>query len=69
MYRNGSSDRQTHSSVPTHSPQVFWITGLSAAGKTTLAQALASHLYARNTPVAVLDGDELRQGRTPALAT
>lgn len=39
--------------------QVFWITGLSAAGKTTLAKELAAHLR-KNQAVVLLDGDELR---------
>lgn len=41
---------------------IYWITGLPAAGKTTLARALADALKASGRPVFVLDGDELRQG-------
>lgn len=40
----------------------WWLTGLSGAGKTTLAQALANDLRSQKVPVCVLDGDELRQG-------
>jgi len=47
---------------PTSQARLFWITGLSASGKTTLAYALADKLSTHNIPVAVLDGDELRQG-------
>lgn len=40
--------------------RVFWITGLSGAGKTTLAHELRRHLGALGYPVVFLDGDELR---------
>ena len=45
-----------------HAPHVFWLTGLPAAGKTTLANALVRALQAQKIPVACLDGDVLRQG-------
>jgi adenylylsulfate kinase len=38
---------------------VIWITGLSGAGKTTIANALQRHL-ATNHPTVLLDGDALR---------
>lgn len=39
-----------------------WLTGLPAAGKTTLAHALQARLRVSGTCAVVLDGDELRQG-------
>jgi len=39
---------------------VFWITGLSGAGKTTLGRELTSRLRASGRPVTFLDGDALR---------
>ena len=39
-----------------------WLTGLPAAGKTTLARALQARLRAGGSCAVVLDGDELRQG-------
>jgi len=41
--------------------RVFWITGLSAAGKTSIGRALSSHLRASGCPVVFLDGDTLRK--------
>ncbi len=40
----------------------WWLTGLSGAGKTTLAEALAVVLRTQGYAVCVLDGDELRKG-------
>jgi len=42
--------------------QVIWLTGLSAAGKTTLGKALSAHLRERGYRVEHLDGDEIRRG-------
>lgn len=39
---------------------IVWLTGLSAAGKTTLAGAVARELASHGTPHSVLDGDRLR---------
>jgi adenylylsulfate kinase len=41
-------------------PAVLWLTGLSAAGKTTVAEVLAKKLRERNLNVEVLDGDSIR---------
>lgn len=40
---------------------VLWLTGLSGAGKTTLARALAPALAARGRKVETLDGDAVRE--------
>ena len=40
--------------------RVFWITGLSGAGKTTLGRELCSRLRDAGRPVTFLDGDTLR---------
>ena len=40
--------------------RVFWITGLSGAGKTTVGRELTSRLRAAGRPVTFLDGDALR---------
>jgi adenylylsulfate kinase len=39
-----------------------WLTGLSGAGKTTIASVLAGQLRVAGRDVEVLDGDELRRG-------
>ena len=41
--------------------RVFWITGLSGAGKTTIGYLLYTKLKLRKNPIVFLDGDELRK--------
>ena len=41
--------------------KVYWITGLSGAGKTTLGRLWAEELRQGGDPAVFLDGDELRQ--------
>ena len=45
-----------------HKGAVVWLTGLSGAGKSTIARALESELFARHYFVYVLDGDNIRHG-------
>lgn len=45
-----------------HVGAVVWLTGLSGAGKTTLAMGLERTLYDRGCSAYVLDGDNLRHG-------
>ena len=45
-----------------HKSGVIWLTGLSGAGKTTLALALEHELHRRGYQVYVLDGDNIRHG-------
>lgn len=42
--------------------RVIWFTGLSGAGKTTLAKRLEEELFARHYLVQILDGDNIRSG-------
>jgi adenylyl-sulfate kinase len=42
--------------------RVVWLTGLSGAGKSTIARALGAHLRARGRPHVVIDGDAIREG-------
>jgi adenylyl-sulfate kinase len=46
---------------------VIWLTGLSGAGKTTLASALKSELIAAGHRIETLDGDEVRENLSRGL--
>ena len=43
-------------------PCILWFTGLSGAGKSTVANALEQALYARGYHTYLLDGDNVRHG-------
>jgi bifunctional enzyme CysN/CysC len=45
-----------------HTGGVLWLTGLPAAGKSTLAMAVEQALFQRGYQVYVLDGDNVRRG-------
>ena len=40
---------------------IFWFTGLSGAGKTTICESMADHLKNRGLRVEHLDGDKMRE--------
>ena len=50
--------------MPVARAKVLWLTGLSGAGKSTIAQAVCQRLKAQGQRAVVLDGDELRRGLT-----
>lgn len=43
-------------------PFVLWLTGLSGAGKSTIASALDMHLFSQGFHTYLLDGDNVRHG-------
>jgi adenylyl-sulfate kinase len=48
--------------MPSTSCPIFWLFGLSGAGKSTMANALIGELRSRGHAVLALDGDDLRAG-------
>jgi bifunctional enzyme CysN/CysC len=59
--------REERESVQGHPAAVLWITGLSGAGKSTIARAVERRLFAEGYRTMLLDGDQLRHGLTAAL--
>jgi bifunctional enzyme CysN/CysC len=45
-----------------HKPMVLWFTGLSGAGKSTIANLVEAGLHARGAHTLLLDGDNIRHG-------
>ena len=55
-------DRSDRERLNGHKSALLWLTGLSGAGKSTVAQAVAQRLFERNCHTYVLDGDNVRHG-------
>ena len=45
-----------------HPARVVWFTGISGAGKSTIARDLEKHLWAEGRQTVILDGDQVRHG-------
>jgi bifunctional enzyme CysN/CysC len=54
--------RETHAVLKGQKPAVLWFTGLSGAGKSTIANLVEKKLVARGRHTFLLDGDNVRHG-------
>jgi bifunctional enzyme CysN/CysC len=54
--------RETHATLKRQRPAVLWFTGLSGAGKSTIANLVEQKLVARGRHTYLLDGDNVRHG-------
>jgi len=54
--------RETHAGLKGQRPAVLWFTGLSGAGKSTIANLVEQKLAARGRHTFLLDGDNVRHG-------
>ena len=55
-------DRSTREKLYCQKGKVFWMTGLSASGKSTIADAFEKLLNEKGLRTYILDGDNLRRG-------
>ncbi len=55
-------DKKARAELKHQHPLCLWLTGLPAAGKSTIANALEKRLYAAGRHTYLLDGDEVRLG-------
>jgi bifunctional enzyme CysN/CysC len=55
-------DRDSRIRLKGHRPKVVWLTGLSGAGKSTVADATVAMLHSQGVHTYVLDGDNVRTG-------
>jgi len=54
--------KEARVAIKGHRPGVVWFTGISGAGKSTIANALERRLHALGCHTAALDGDNVRHG-------
>ena len=62
FWTEGKITRRARAAQMGHRGAVIWFTGLSGAGKSTIAQALERDLFRRGIHTYVLDGDNVRHG-------
>ena len=62
FWTEGKITPQKRAAQNGHRGAVVWLTGLSGAGKSTIAQTLEGELFARGMHTYVLDGDNIRHG-------
>ena len=55
-------NKKAHADLKAQRPAVLWFTGLSASGKSTVANALEKILHAKGKHTYLLDGDNIRHG-------
>ncbi|MGN7411875.1 adenylyl-sulfate kinase [Paenibacillus sp. SAF-068] len=61
-WQSSSINRQDREKYNGHCSRAIWFTGLSGAGKSSLAFALEQYLYDQGVRSYVLDGDNVRHG-------
>jgi bifunctional enzyme CysN/CysC len=54
--------REAHARLKHQKPAILWFTGLSGAGKSTVANLVEMKLHARGVHTVLLDGDNVRHG-------
>ncbi len=55
-------DKEARAALNGHKGRVLWFTGLSGAGKSSIADALEQQLHHRGVRTYILDGDNVRHG-------
>ncbi|MBE9561543.1 MAG: adenylyl-sulfate kinase [Proteobacteria bacterium] len=62
VWHHATVTRQRRADLNSHKSTLLWFTGLSGAGKSTVAHALEESLYQMGYHTFVLDGDNVRHG-------
>ena len=55
-------DRDAHAAIKNQKPAILWFTGISGAGKSTIANLVEKRLHSLGRHTVLLDGDNIRHG-------
>lgn len=61
-WQSGNINKQQRAKILNQKPYCIWLTGLSGAGKSTIANALETQLHSTGKHTYILDGDNIRHG-------
>jgi bifunctional enzyme CysN/CysC len=61
-YQDITISKEARASLKQQQPAIVWFTGLSGAGKSTIANLVEAQLHARGVHTIMLDGDNVRHG-------
>ena len=61
-YQDLTVNKEARAKLKQQRPTIVWFTGLSGAGKSTIANLVEAHLHARGVHTIMLDGDNVRHG-------
>lgn len=62
VWHEASITKEERRTQNKHQSFILWFTGLSASGKSSVANAFARRLFERGNQAFVLDGDNVRHG-------
>ena len=62
VWHEHHTDKAVRAAHKNQTPRVFWLTGLSGSGKSTIANLLEQKLVAQHKHTYLLDGDNIRHG-------
>ena len=66
-YQDLTVNKEARAKLKLQRPAIVWFTGLSGAGKSTIANLVEAKLHARGAHTVMLDGDNVRHGLTKDL--
>lgn len=62
IWQNQNIKKENREILLNQKPSILWFTGLSASGKSTIANAVEAELYKMGIKTYLLDGDNVRHG-------